>query len=49
MSDTEDTAPTPPPTAEELQAEIDEVKESIAKGEKSAKEAKDGERPKNWT
>lgn len=48
MSDTEDT-PTAPPTAEELQAEIDEVKEAIAKGEKSAKEAAEGEVPKDWT
>jgi hypothetical protein len=46
MSDTSDHTP---PTVEELEAELEEVEESIAKAKKSEHVAEDGERPKDWT
>ncbi|MGZ4681283.1 MAG: hypothetical protein ACXWBN_18710 [Acidimicrobiales bacterium] len=46
MSDTSDHNP---PSVEELEAELEEVEESITKAKKSEHEAEEGERPKDWT
>ena len=47
MSDTSDNHT--PPTVEELEAELEEVEESIHKAKQSEAEAEAGERPKDWT
>ena len=49
FADMSDTSDHTPPTAEELEAELEEVEEAIEKGKHSEAVAKDGERPKDWT
>jgi len=46
MSETSDPKP---PTAEELEAELEEVEEAIEKAKHSEHDAIEGERPKDWT
>jgi len=46
MSDTSDHNP---PTAEELEAELEEVEAAIEKAKHSEHDAIEGERPKDWT
>ena len=46
MSDTSDHNP---PTADELEAELEEVEAAIEKAKHSEHDAIEGERPKDWT